>query len=245
MRTFTLAIIAVLTMALAACSTVGDYLARPQVVGSGKLLTKNFQFNDFTEVQVGNAFQVEITRADTFSVSVTTDDNLFDHLRVEKQGNALRIFFAPDITVRQMSRESQAKITLPALERLNLSGATTGAISGFKSAQSFDANISGASKLSGDIEVGNARIEASGASSVTLSGSAKNTTLIASGASQLNLANFAIESASVELSGGSNGTINAQSKLDYYASGASHLTYSGKPSIGKSQTTGASSATRK
>ncbi len=240
MKRLTFAILAVLTMALSAC-TLGDYAPHPQTVGSGKLQTQPFNYADFTEVQIGNAFQVEIAQASTFSVVVTTDDNLFEHLRVVKQGNALRIFYTPNANVRPSSG-AKATITLPTLTRLNLSGATNGTLTGFKSEQNFDATISGASKLRGEIETGKARIEATGASTVTLTGSANNATIIASGASQLHLDNFAVENANVELSGSSNGSVNAKSKLDYNASGASHLIYLGNPKIGKSQTSGASSA---
>jgi len=242
MKRLTIAILAILTMALSAC-TIGDYVARPQTVGSGKLQTKQFDYADFSEIHVGNAFQVEIAQASTFSVAVTTDDNLFEHLRVVKQGNALQIFYTPTANVRPSSG-AKATITLPTLTRLNLSGATNGTLAGFKSEQNFDATISGASKLRGDISSGNARVEATGASTVTLTGSAHNATFIASGASQLHLDNFAVASANVELSGSSNGTFNAKSKLDYNVSGASHLIYLGSPTIGKSQTSGGSSATR-
>lgn len=240
MRTLTLTI---LMLALSACTIVTDLPPR-QIVGSGKLITKDFVFSDFTGIGIGNAFQAEIAQADTFSVSITLDDNLFDYLRVEKQGTTLQIYFVPGYNVRQMGG-AKAKITLPTLEYLNLSGATTGTITGFKSNLNLNANISGASTLRGDLEASNARLEASGASRITLTGSAKEATLIATGASTLNLGDFAVDSANVELSGASNGTIRATSKLDYNLSGASHLTYTGNPTVGRSATSGASTATRK
>jgi hypothetical protein len=229
-------------LALAGCVSI-DYGAR-QIVGSGKLVTRDFQLSDFTGVEIGNAFQVDITRADTFSVSITTDDNLFDYLRVEKRGAHLVVQFADGYSIRPTSG-LRAKITMPAIEQARFSGATNATLAGFKSNKYFDAQVSGASKLTGDLDAGDARLEASGASAITLRGVAQNARFIASGASTLNLGDFIVEVADVELSGASNGTLGAKSKLGYNLSGASHLTYTGNPSITQSNATGASSATKK
>lgn len=75
-----------------------------------------------------------------------------------------------------------------------------------------------------------------------MSGAADSLALDASGASRADLTDFTLNKANVTLSGASNADINVTSDLDYDLSGASHLTYTGKPSIGKSGTSGASSA---
>jgi Putative auto-transporter adhesin, head GIN domain len=134
-----------------------------------------------------------------------------------------------------------AEITMPALSRLSLSGASQGNISGFKSASGLNLDLSGASRASGDAQAGAATFSLSGASSVSLSGAADGLRLDASGASKADLTNFAVNKANVTLSGASNANIGVKSNLDYDLSGASHLTYGGGPSVGKSSTSGASS----
>ena len=139
----------------------------------------------------------------------------------------------------------QARITLPELTGLKLSGASRGTISGFKSAKELALEVSGASSLKGDIEAGDATLNVSGASNVTLKGAARNVDLEVSGASKADLADFAVADARVNLSGASKATVNAEGKLDVTASGASALSYLGHPTLGNVNTSGASTIRRK
>ena len=59
--------------------------------GSGNLQTQEFHFSDFTSVDVGHAFEVEVTQSDSCRVSIIADDNLFEHIQVSKEGEILKI----------------------------------------------------------------------------------------------------------------------------------------------------------
>jgi hypothetical protein len=59
------------------------------------------------------------------------------------------------------------------------------------------------------------------------------------------LGSFALESANVKLTGASTAAVKARAKLDYVLGGASRLEYQGNPAIGKAETSGASSVSRK
>ena len=48
------------------------------VVGSGSLVTRDMDFTGFTAIEVGNSFEVRITRSESYNVSITADDNVFD-----------------------------------------------------------------------------------------------------------------------------------------------------------------------
>jgi RNA polymerase sigma factor (sigma-70 family) len=212
--------------------------------GSGKDATKDIEAADFTGVEVGQAFQVDITRGDKFRVTVTADDNVLPLIKADKKGSTLRIRLDSDHRSVH-TRTLKVAITMPALEGLNASGASRVTFKGFKGKGTFKAEASGASKLEGEIEAGKVELEASGASKVSLKGAAKEGKLEASGASRLGLADYALDSADVSLSGASSADVQAKSKLDYSVSGASHLEYQGEPAVGKHDTTGASHASQK
>ncbi len=236
-------VLASATFLLSACAFTGA-LGGNVISGSGKPTTRTFDFSDFTSISLSNSFQAEITRADSFGVEITADDNLFDHIQVTKQGTTLQITLDETHQYSFGPNTLKAKLTLPTLTGVTLSGASHATLSGFESTQDLNVNVSGASRLDGDIESGAARIDANGGSQVSLQGSGQNATLRASGASQLQLGHFALDSANVNLSGASTATVNVKSRLDYDLSGASHLTYSGNPTIGSSRTSGASSASQ-
>ena len=52
--------------------------------GSGNIETREFDFSDFTKVEIGSAFDFEIIRSDSNGISITADDNLFEHIQVTK-----------------------------------------------------------------------------------------------------------------------------------------------------------------
>ena len=78
-----------------------------------------------------------------------------------------------------------------------------------------------------------------------LTGSAQSVTLEASGSSEIDLADFPVVDANVNLSGGSEATVNPSGRLDVDVSGASHLYYLGSPTLGRVQTSGGSSVGQK
>lgn len=229
------------------------------VTGSGKLATGEMNFSDFTRVEVGYAYEVEVTQSSSYSVSITADDNLFDFIQVSKTGETLKIRLQSGYNYQSVT--TRAKITMPELRGLGLSGAAQATVVGFSSSEDSKFDLSGASSLdmsdmstddikislsgaswvTGDITAsGDAQFNLSGASRVELDGSANDMLIKASGASHLELADFPVHNADVSLSGASGGTINLDGRLDADLSGASYLRYIGEPTMCDIETSGGS-----
>ena len=207
--------------------------------------TEEFNFSDFTRVAVGGAFEVEVVHSNSYSVSVTADDSLFKNLKVTKEGETLKVGHSKHIGWRVRTSRPKAKITMPALNELKLSGASKGTVSGFNSLEDFKLKLSGASSVNGDITAGNAEIDCSGASRVELTGSAKDAVIEASGASRMELAGFSVHDAAIKLSGASRSTVKLDGTLNAKLSGASKLRWIGNPIVGDIKTSGASTLSNK
>lgn len=256
---FPIILVAVLTTAL---------LSGCEVTGPGGVVTEEKDFADFTYVDVEGTFEVEIIQSDSFSTSVSADESFFDYIAVSKEGNTLRIYLNPRHTFTDFTlqaRTLKAKITMPALYGLHLSGASKATVTGFKSSKDFNLNVSGASSVNiDDMEVGDAEFEISGASKVTgsmnasdvrfevsgaseveLEGSANNIILTASGASKVKLADFPFSNANAKLSGASETTLDVKGRLDAVLSDASRLYFQGNPTMGNISVTGASTIKHK
>jgi len=239
------------------------------VVGRGETITQEEDYTDFSYVDIGSAFEAKIVQADSFSVTIKADESLIDYVDVSKIGDTLRINLKPhhiftDFTLGAKTLE--AEITMPAIYGLYTSGATKTNISGFKSSEDFVLEVSGASSLKMEnIEVGDAEFEISGASRVTgnmnaddvefivsgaskveLGGTASNLLLDASGASNVDLTEFPLaEDADVKLSGASKATVNLKGTLDCDISAASSLYFLGNPTMGEVEVSGASTIKHK
>jgi serine/threonine-protein kinase len=206
--------------------TTQDQDDRSTIIGSGKPATKRFDLADFNGVEIANTFRATITRADRFEVSVTADDNVLDHVRVDKDGSRLRVRLEGGRTYRLRPDTLNVSVALPVLEALHITGASRAKIEGFQSDRPFHLDTSGASTLEGSIKAGDADFEASGASTVKLQGSARAVRLHASGASTLELADFPVsgEKLTIEADGASTVRLRGSAKAAVLkASGASHF----------------------
>ncbi|MEZ4771053.1 MAG: head GIN domain-containing protein [Caldilineales bacterium] len=233
-----LSFLAVAALLLAGCGALPSFTA---LTGSGNPVTQTFDFAGFDSLEIGNAFQAEIVASDNFSVEVTVDDNLIDYLRVEQQGDTVKIGLDPNTAATRA--DLRARITMPALVNLDASGATRANVSGFKSSANTSVTASGASTVRGDMETGDMTVDASGASTVNLSGSGDSLRATASGASTADLSNFTVSNADVDANGASRINVAASGKLDAKASGASTVRYSGNPTLGRIDESGASNVT--
>ncbi len=223
------------------CFVSANLGAGQNVQGSGKLVTQELKLADFTSVDVTSVFHVDVTQGKEFRVAITTDDNVTSHIKVQKDGSALKVGLqegAPNF----QNVTLKAAITMPTLEGLSVSGAGKATVTGFKSDKGCKLRVSGASQLKGDLGTGNLDLEATGASNATLKGSAKTGRITAEGASHLDLADFTVDKADVVLTGASSAKVQVKGELDYNVSGASQLKYGGNPKIGKQDATGAASA---
>jgi hypothetical protein len=201
-----------------------------------------YDFKDFTTVRAGSAFEVEIVCGETYSVTVNVEERIQDSLRVTQQGDTISIYLEPLSALLHfgVGRHS-ARITMPALQGLNLSGASHTHITGFSSDRPLAVALSGASSLEGDITASDVRMNLSGASRNRLTGKARLMDLDGSGASHLELGDFPADSIAVHLSGASSADVTASEHIDCDLSGASRLRYHGSPQIGRTNVSGASS----
>lgn len=228
------------------CGPLGNLIEeieeQVQVTPSGEIATREEEITGFDRVEASHAFEVDIEQGDEFSVVVRVDESIVDYLLVEKQGNTLVIGLETRFGFNILGDMTmEAEITMPSLTRLELSGASQGSISGFRSSEAFDAEISGASTLTGDVQASSFAADVSGASNVTLRGSAADLRVDASGASEVNLLDFPVADADVSASGASSVTVDVSGRLDVIASGASHVYYTGDPTLGEANSSGASS----
>jgi len=222
------------------CSSISD-----AIVGSGDLITQEMDFADFTKLEIGHVFQAQVTRADSFSVSLTVDDNLLEYVTVRKSGNTLSIYLKGGYAY--IGTTKIVEITMPKLDKMSLSGGASGVVSGFRSLERLELaasgsstlyiddtkagdtsfKISGASRVSGGIEITEGRFDVSGASSLELEGDARDISIEVSGASHADLADFSVSNAAVNISGASVATVSVSGSIDGNVSGASRLTYLG------------------
>ena len=92
-------------------------------------------------------------------------------------------------------------------------------------------NVSGTSKIQGDLKAVNTKLNSSGVCSVDLTGSATDLKIDASGVSKIYAENFVVKTATVKSSGSGKITVNVTDNLKVNSSGASSVNYKGSPTV--------------
>ncbi len=250
-------IVIAIVLILAIAATAGGCVIQDR---EDKMDTKNYEFKDFTRVEAGGAFRVDIERSDTFMVTIEADN--LSNIRVEKAGDTLIIKRHCFEWLPLFHHRPVATIRMPVLTGMEITGATEAVVRDFQtdtdlaidvvgasrvragnvSVGALNIKVVGASRLDGDIKAKkDVRFEVVGASKIELDGVGSNARLTVNGASHAELNEFALQNASLDISGASHATVNLNGKLDASVNGASHLYWSGTPLMGNIRITGASS----
>ena len=205
-------IVSILVVLLAGCTSV---------TGSGNLVTQQFDLSGFSRIEASHGAQVEVTRADTFSIHVEVDDNVAPELDVSVSGDTL--FISLNIDSRS-NVTFRVQVTMPELK-----GVTT----------------SGGSRLQAVLAGEDLSVSASGGSRATLTGTAGRVTIGASGGSQVLLGDLAAGNVELSASGGSHVEINSSGRVSGNASGGASITVAGSPTSVDVATSGGASVTTK
>lgn len=225
---------AALALSLSGCGLFGVY-------GSGDVIESRYAYEDFTSVSVGWTCDLTVIKGDSFSVTVSVDDNIMAHVETYVSGNILYIDL--ERGYNYMNMDFSATVVMPEITYLEVSGASSASVTGFENGGAFKAVVSGASDADLDfISSGDLNCEVSGASSlkITSLSSSGDLDLECSGASDCDVRNAALNNGVVEVSGASAAYVNVSGSISGGVSGASTLYYSGAPVLGGINVSGAS-----
>lgn len=201
------------------CGKIGNVTG---IKGSGNMKSETRGLSGFKKIKAGGAVKLDVAVQKDFSVSVETDDNLLALVTTQVNGDTLVIGSKENISPSSMTKVT---ISMPDLVDLDLSGASTGAIT--------------------SVKTDSLRVDLSGASRIKLDGDVKSFSAVASGASNIDAENLKAENARANSSGASTVTVTASGDADLNASGASTVIYTGEPKNLKQNSSGASSIKKK
>ena len=189
-----------------------------KIHGSGDIQTEKRSLTGFKRLDISGVFDVEVVAQKDFNVEVEADDNLFEYILTEVDGDTLEIS-----TRKRFSTKNTIKIRIsaPNIEAIENSGVSRVTIS--------------------NLDNDSLKIDSTGASQVIAYGETTYLEIDLSGASTVNAKGLTAPNVAVEASGASSAKINVLKKLEVSLSGASSVKYKGKPESIDKRTSGASS----
>jgi hypothetical protein len=209
----TLAALALALLLLSGCNWAGER-------GNGTIITDTREISAFTEIEADGAFDITWTTGEP-AFSVTTDENLVEHIRTRVEGDALTLSWAKPL---KGTRGIKVRIASSSLRRVTLNGAV----------RLKTSNLAGAEFY----------LEANGATRVGLEGTVNALSAEMNGASRLDAQKLVTRATELAINGAGRAEVHATEVLKVDISGAGKVVYGGEPKTIDKQISGAGSVKR-
>lgn len=207
------------------------------VHGSGSQTSENRKVSDFSRIDISGGFKVILKQDSSLSVKVTADDNLMKYIKTSVSGSRLRIYSRRAIC---NSGQMTVYVGVRHLEEVKASGGIEVESDGKITTQDLHLRLSGATKITMDLNAANVTTNGSGATELNLKGQASSHNIDLSGSGKVNALDFIVGNCEIQTAGVGHSEVNVLHSLAIHSTGASEVKYRGNPSI-TSDKVGASS----
>ena len=176
--------------------------------GNGIKEVKTFKVSDFNVVKVNKTFKLNVTCGQVQEITVTTDSNLLEYVDISVKAEKLHVSLKRAVST---SLGVVVNISLPCLNELLMSGATTAKVTSISN-ETF-------------------KLKSSGASKTELLGKSDVLEIKISGASSVYAKELEAEKAILKVAGAAKVTLFASKSFDATLAGASKVVCYGKPEM--------------
>lgn len=217
-----LILIALLTASFCAACGPKNSQSSPGTTGSGVIKTDSRNIVGFKKIRAESAIDLAVSVTNGYSVVVKAGEDVIADVITRLDGDTLVISLKDKTNSKS---KISVSVTMPALEGLDLTGATNATVTGVK-----------ADELT---------VSATGAAKAKLDGVAKVLKIKALGASEVDAEGLTANKAEVDAVGASKIIVSATDELTASAAGASGVTYVGEPKSLKQNASDVSTISKK
>jgi len=191
------------------------------IMGNGHIVTDTRSVADFSEIEAAGGFQIE-WRSGSPSVTITTDQNLLQHITAENEDHRLRLHSHGNIW-----SSHGIKVAISSPTRAG-------------------AKLTGAAKLTANQLSGHSfAVESTGAAKIHLDGNVDDLVTDMTGASKLEADSLQTKTTEISSTGASKAEVAVSESLKVSITGAGKVVYSGNPPTVEKHISGAGSIRHK
>jgi len=205
--------------------------------GSGHQVTENRSKGSFSKISISGGYKLIIKQDSSFGIKIVADDNLLKYIKTNVVGDQLRIH-----NKKNFCNNGQIVVTVGVknLDEIEASGAVEVESDGKLVTKDFGIHLSGATKVTLDLNAADVTTSGSGATELNLKGQATSHSIEISGVGHVYALDFVVGKCEIQSSGAGHCEVNVLNELHVSSSGASEVKYRGHPSISNDKS-GASS----
>ncbi len=196
--------------------------------GNGHIITREFDVDDFIRINAGGNYKINLVHADEPLVMVSMDENLFDYLEVENQGDQLYINSEHNL---KPTESIEIEIFYVELEEITSFGASAIEHKEILKSDELSIEMSGAGAIILNLDVDELNINLSGAGAINLEGYVYSQVINLSGAGSLEARELESRYAEIAISGIGNAEVFVRKELEASISGMGNIEYFGNPDV--------------
>jgi len=199
-----------------------------KIKGSGNIVSKDWNVDDFTEVKSCCSMKFIVSKGSNHSVRIETDDNLQEYLEAVVSGRRLSVKTTQNINM-EPSQKVKVYVTMPELEGLYASSSSKLMVKDPFEGDELEIDVSSSADITVDFTANRVDISGSSSGEVELKGSAKRTKVKVSSSCKVDASDFKSEEVDARASSSGKVSIRVQDRLDADVSSGAKVEYRGNP----------------
>lgn len=208
-----------------------------QKKGNGNVITDNRKVSEsFSKIEVGQAIDVEIEQADSYSIEVEADSNLIEHINTSIENGVLKI--SADVGFEN-AEKLLVKVKMKQITDIETTSASNLKSVNVLKGKNLNINATSASEIDIEAEYESIHVEATSTGEVTIKGKTLELETNASSASDIDASELLANTVLAQATSAGQTSVHAIVKLDAKASSAGQINSVKNPrEIRKEETSG-------
>lgn len=200
-----------------------------RVEGNGVIQTKEKSLNRYDELEVSGAFKVKIVPSDNYRVVIEADENLQSYIRVDQDGDRVRIKMKNNINVRT-SKPIRVTVFAGNLRRIELAGSCDLKSDGLiEHPERIELTIAGSGDANIEVKTPVTKVSIGGSGKVIINGKTRDLDLSIAGSGDFEGADLLSETSEVSIAGSGSAKVYASVELKVSIAGSGDVYYGGNP----------------
>lgn len=195
------------------------------IQGEGDIVKQEITLDPLRGIDLRFSGNVILTQGSAQNIVLEGQQNILDNIRREVKNGFWDISFEKDV---RNAKNVTVHITLPSIEKLNLSG--SGSIHSsnkFNGLQKLEINLAGSGGITFDYDADETDIDLAGSGKINLSGSSPRLDISIAGSGNVEAGDLLSETCEVRISGSGDATVNVSTNLAASITGSGDVHYTG------------------
>ncbi|WP_203295858.1 head GIN domain-containing protein [Luteirhabdus pelagi] len=237
----------IVTLTLALCCLIWQPASaqwgKNKVKGNGNVTEQTISVDNYDKVKVTGSMDVTLQSGAEGTITVRTDSNLHEYLKIESNGNQLTIGIENGVSV-YTKKGINISVPFESLDEVSLVGSGDVVTSDRIDATNFTTSVTGSGDVVLDVNAEQIDAKVTGSGDLVLKGATENLEVKVTGSGDFNGEDLRSNHTEAYVSGSGDAEVQAKDSLKARVNGSGDITYHGSPSRKDSKVMGSGSVSQ-